>query len=153
MGDESGAWCILKKELPPKHVQCVQTLRDFVLLNGDHDATHGAEHAMWVTYNVTQLVKQLGMTDERFLVVVCAAMLHDVLDGKYISKEDGSFNEVKQSMITLLTELLQSSTYAAQVLEITENCSFSKEKKGLLAELEPDVMEMRNIVSDADKLE
>ena len=40
-----------------------------------------------------------------------------------------------------------------QVFAIAENTSFSKEKKGLLQKLDPPVQELRDYVSDGDKLE
>jgi len=144
---------VLLKIVPKIHHGAVQKLHDFVSKYGDHDSTHGVVHVTWVTFNSAILVRDRELVQERYLKMLCAAMLHDVLDAKYILKVGGSVDAVTASMKTLLMELLSSEEGVTEVLDIAENTSFSKEKKGLLKELPPLVQELRNVVSDGDKLE
>ena len=110
-------------------------------------------HVTWVTFNAATMTSPAELGADRYLVLLCAAMLHDVLDAKYISKEDGSYAQVEAEMETLLVELLGTPEAAQEVGTIAVNTSFSKEKKGLLEDLPPATQQLRDLVSDGDKLE
>jgi len=140
----------------------------------DRDESHGFEHALAVYNNckeiwfkekancrfysildkngVLTLLNIRNPTFTPWFFITVSSIMHDVCDHKYVEEED-------QSLVTRMNEFILGDLCfgcldAAQIVtNIIENVSFSKEKRGLLKEMPSDVMEVRNIVSDADKLE
>ncbi|KAJ1634750.1 hypothetical protein T492DRAFT_864584 [Pavlovales sp. CCMP2436] len=93
-----------------------------------------------------------GESDRR--VVELAALLHDVCDHKYCDPQ----TDKGRDAIRRRDECLRSAASAEEfelVLAIVEGVSFSKEAKGLFdrASMPPRLRALRDVVSDADKLE
>ena len=122
------------------------------------DATHGVEHMVEVTTSAAQLLAdasaahELADDSEQFrLLVLAAALLHDVCDHKY-DKENGTWALVALSCFLALTflskktvlkgkvdEFLQSEpllvTLSDEIAWIIDNVSYSREVKTGGAEL------------------
>eukprot|EP00116_Pleurobrachia_bachei_P009113 sb/3469375/ len=131
----------------------IQTLVE--RLTEEYCWTHNFEHARTVAnrsrdiYNtLLKETENLGVRSEE--VVVSAAWLHDVLDKKMI-KSDKEYKEKEREIRSLLAKLFTAEE-AHLIMEITENVSYSKEVKGKKKDLGKFEI-LRNIVSDADKLE
>lgn len=148
--------------------EAIQFLRDTLKDRGE---SHGIEHAIavhrncrqiWFELNeqkrynkeistTTSLLNQLNAEDDRFtpwFFISVSALLHDVCDHKY---EDGS-----ERLLRNFIEKICARNYSAVqvIFDIIDNVSFSKENKGLMnTKLPSDVVYLRNVVSDADKLE
>ena len=84
-------------------------------------------------------------------VLISASLLHDVFDHKYASSKESS--DGMDVICAFLKELKFSEPEVDGVIKICENVSYSKEKKGKLEKLETPIDLLRNIVSDADKLD
>ncbi|CAG5112838.1 Oidioi.mRNA.OKI2018_I69.chr2.g7009.t1.cds [Oikopleura dioica] len=120
------------------------------------DASHAIEHFRRVREYTQQIlaglendVADIGEVDG-FLVAETAALVHDVFDHKYVSDNASGLDKMKEFLKSV--ELTEKEI--DWVIEICENVSFSKEKKGKLnKDLPKHVMLLRNIVSDADKLD
>lgn len=116
------------------------------------DPSHGWEHMEKVMFTSLQIYKQEekkhNWTSNDQKVVIYAASLHDVCDHKYEPIE-----ELRKRMKTFLHKQLGNND-AIRVLNIIDRISYSKENKGLIdwGTLGKDLL-LRNIVSDADKLE
>ncbi|GMI42842.1 hypothetical protein TrCOL_g4923 [Triparma columacea] len=124
----------------------------------NRDASHGYTHAVSVSSNASAIMRlspkfpELPFTDlPPTDIVKVAAMLHDVADHKYLSREGPG---VKASL-----DAFMSSTFSPKdvlvIHSIIDNISFSAESKGKLDLnlLPPFVLMLRHIVSDADKIE
>ena len=74
-----------------------------------------------------------------------------MFDHKYASSKESS--EGMSVMCSFLKELKFTEAEVDAVIKICENVSYSKEKKGELEKLEAPIDLLRNIVSDADKLD
>lgn len=110
----------------------------------DRDESHGVFHAEKVRNTAVAIFATIYTAAHRdeFNIVRLAAWLHDVADHKY----NVSTDVVKE----FLTK--EYPQYTDQVLNIIENISFTKEvSKGL--NVRPELLQLRNCVSDADKLE
>lgn len=84
-------------------------------------------------------------------VLISAALLHDVFDHKYSNQEEA------ENGMTEIRNFLKNENFHEKeidaVIKICENVSYSKEKKGKLEKLDHPVKLLRDIVSDADKLD
>lgn len=117
----------------------------------DYDSSHDFEHAQWVfnnamtiyhETNTNHLIKEMDCKK----VIAMAAYLHDVCDHKY------NWTEKRYSaMLNLIKKYCQPNENQV-VIDIINNMSFSKEKKGLTKDMGK-YQVLRDIVSDADKLE
>lgn len=134
--------------------------------------SHGAEHARIVRDNALAILAELravsapagsaspptAQLDETLSreakVVELAALLHDVCDHKYCDPATDAGRAVIARRDACLAEVTVADE-ARDVLAIVEAVSFSREKRGQLRldELPPGVRALRDIVSDADKLE
>lgn len=117
--------------------------------------SHGEEHARIVRDTSLAILEGEGQpssADRR--IVELAALLHDVCDHKYCDPdtEDGREAIAERDMVL---DALVSPQEAEIVLAIIDGVSFSKEAKGKLnrAAMPPRVRRLRDIVSDADKIE
>lgn len=115
----------------------------------DRDESHGFDHMRAVANIALIIVSYLSDISEKqkILILICA-WLHDVNDHKY-----GNENEEK------LNIFLEQNfpEYKSLILDIIKRVSFSFEKKygrdKWLEDLGEDGFVVRNIVSDADKIE
>eukprot|EP01130_Rhizamoeba_saxonica_P018560 TRINITY_DN9335_c0_g1_i1.p1 TRINITY_DN9335_c0_g1~~TRINITY_DN9335_c0_g1_i1.p1 ORF type:complete len:178 (+),score=32.43 TRINITY_DN9335_c0_g1_i1:325-858(+) len=82
-------------------------------------------------------------------VVYVAALVHDVIDHKYVTTDEAVAK--KERLFHHISSFLGPEEVVA-VERIIDNTSYSKEKKGKLEQL-GELMILRDIVSDADKLE
>jgi HD superfamily phosphodiesterase len=127
----------------------------------DRDASHGHLHMMAVATNALKIYSELrpDLTNSREVeLVMVSAWVHDVIDHKYIE----SNLHLAYDLNNFLTKLFDFDlSMLGDVMSIVTNISFSKEKKiqSLMGEvrwedfLPAHIVELRHIVSDADKLE
>lgn len=124
---------------------------------GSRDASHGIEHFEAVVKNTKEILQGELIADTRIisLAIICA-WLHDVADHKY--DKDGK-------LMKIIKGFLNINVNSEKDIELIEKCiecvSYSKqvsqEKEGKLEKWFDDMGEdlklVRDIVSDADKLE
>ena len=132
-----------------KHAVLFQMLSDFVSETcATRDISHGWSHMKLVAETSIQIAEEYGLEDEQMRLVLICAWLHDVDDHKY-------GNENKEVLEAFLTE--NFSEEKTKILAIIERVAFSREKawgrSDWLAVLGIDGVIVRNIVSDADKLD
>merc|ERR1712133_340185 len=82
----------------------------------------------------SQLEKMNSKNFEAEKILFAAAWLHDIFDHKYTTEEEAKAGQLK-------------------IKSFLENVSYSKEKKGKLEKLQFPTSYLRDIVSDADKLD
>lgn len=116
-----------------------------------YDEGHGLDHALRVYENAqTILTHTPHMTDEMYVVVAVASLVHDVGDAKF-----DKYGQDRRDLESFLRSAF-STRISNFILHVVDNISFSKEKRG---ELDARVLAhdslsmMRHIVSDADKLD
>lgn len=78
-------------------------------------------------------------------IIVISSLLHDVCDHKY--KTDKDLSKELDSFLNTL------GSYSTVIRSIINNISYSKELNNKLDKLQPQVEFLRNVVSDADKIE
>ena len=114
----------------------------------DYDESHDFFHAQAVFENAMNILKEtpVNLPIDVEKIVTMAAYLHDVCDHKYKASHTKYFR--MESFIG------QYCTPSEKMIinGIIKNVSFSKEKKGQLEDM-GEYQILRNIVSDADKLE
>lgn len=123
----------------------------FVTTNG-RDETHGHAHMKAVAQNAKNIIKHIsGLTATQKKNALIVSWLHDVADHKYDT------SGVLMSKMTKFVESIVCDQDAKCILQCIKMVSFSAEKKNgyLYYEevLPPDWVIVRNIASDADKLE
>jgi uncharacterized protein len=116
------------------------------------DPSHGLEHMQKVRDNALLICRMMGVTDAQTISDVgLVALLHDVADHKY--DKDGSLG-LNEKIRMFLTE---HSIDPAPVLSCINAISFSKEQRNGMRWFEKELdaywVQVRDIVSDADKLE
>lgn len=118
-----------------------------------YDSSHDVKHAIKVMDNVNKIKNDIALDNlhenEYFnptKVILLSALLHDVCDHKYDMK-----NEKYSKMINKIKEYCNDKETEI-VLDIINNISFSKQKKGVSKNLGKYEI-LKDIVSDADKLE
>ena len=118
----------------------------------DRDSSHGYEHMEKVYDNAMTICTKLGddipLNILRWVTIV--SWLHDVADHKY-DKNGESRKYVQYFLQEHIPE------YAKEIMTCIDCISFSREKKEGCKYYEkllsPEFVQVRNIVSDADKLE
>ena len=122
----------------------------------NRDKSHDWEHVMSVKNNSFMLMKFNNFNEEQINIVTIAALGHDIWDHKYLESED-EINELKSKFEQLLLKHNYKKSTIVSVIDIIDNISFSKEyslrKNNKKINLSDDILLLRNIVSDADKLE
>lgn len=125
----------------------------------NRDSSHDYNHALNVLNNSLKIWNEMDgeleykMIDKHSLpanlkpdvILTISSLLHDVCDHKYKDIEDLTSK--------LDNFLLSLGAYSDVVKLIVDNISYSKEINKKLDKLEPQVEFLRNVVSDADKLE
>ena len=132
-----------------KHAELFQKLSDFVSETcATRDISHGWNHMKLVAETSIQIAEEYYLDDDQMELVIICAWLHDVDDHKY-------GNENKEVLEAFLAE--NFSEKKTIILAIIERIAFSREKNlgrtDWLAILGVDGVVVRNIVSDADKLD
>lgn len=116
----------------------------------DRNPDHGFEHMQTVAYNTLKILQSENIkSQEIWQDAIIVAWLHDVADHKY--DQDGT---LKENVYQFLTKLVNDPNL---IMNIIERISYSKEVKMGTTDW-PKVLGnhgclVRNIVSDADKLE
>jgi HD superfamily phosphodiesterase len=119
------------------------------------DASHGMEHFERVRVAALELAaKTRPLAEQDRLILELAALSHDVLDHKY---DGGNHLSLRTSMEDALGSLAGLSAEQVRVVcLIADNVSLSKEISGGMEHaklLESGCAEIRDLVSDADKLD
>ena len=131
------------------------TVKDFVVLSTQHfDSSHNWEHALAVTLNAIEILKNdknISIDDkssndqiELIMNVVFIAMLHDVCDHKYP-------DSIPIEALANFYKTIHSEHNMH--LKIINNISWSKERKGFREIFNPYWTQILNVVSDADRIE
>lgn len=145
----------------PEYVALWEKLSAFVSeACEDREPSHGHHHMMKVAKGAVKIYSELRKNDvsnsQEVNLILISAWLHDVTDHKYIGSNP--------SLVCMLNNFLNKhfdEKIVKNVKLIIENISYSKEKKikDLMGEviwedfLPKEIVELRHIVSDADKLE
>ncbi|SCU69779.1 uncharacterized protein TEOVI_000134800 [Trypanosoma equiperdum] len=145
-----------------QHYHLWERCREFVRVAcAGRDSSHGLAHMEKVTESAILILcmqNQVAATDMHTTLsrVILVAMLHDVADHKYDS--DGTLRHRVEAFIkeerNATIETAESHAYALQTIEAV---SFSAEKqrgkRWFTSVLPTEWLRVRDIVSDADKLE
>ena len=124
----------------------------------NRDKSHDLDHCLKVKKNSLDLCKSMNISDYNTLFKIeTAAILHDVWDHKYVN--DTSF--IKKQVRDKLLLIYFSEHDIQDIFIIIDNVSFSKEIKQRNSNTSlisnnlnlKHLQQMRDIVSDADKLE
>ena len=126
------------------------------------DKSHGIDHIQKVLKNVEKISKDYIFSTREKIILRACALLHDAYDHKYFQKEEG-ITCVRNKITDDLTQFGLSWNEIQIIFIIINSISFSKEKEKRLEEnniyyeltklLSPNMTNIRNIVSDADKIE
>ena len=120
------------------------------------DYSHGWEHVTKVCENALLICKYENISCERDIIIIILASLgHDIWDHKYVSEY--FIDEIKRCFDNDMLEMGILAADRELIIRIIDNISFSKEfimrQNGKEFDLEVPEERLRNIVSDADKLE
>jgi len=127
-----------------------ERLSKFVFETCKHrDESHGHDHMKTVANISSIIVSYLpNISDKQKSLIIICAWLHDVNDHKYGNENEEVLNHFLE---------LNFSEYKTLILDIIKRVSFSFEKKhgreDWLDILGDDGLLVRNIVSDADKID
>uniref|UniRef100_A0A6C0LGV3 HD domain-containing protein n=1 Tax=viral metagenome TaxID=1070528 RepID=A0A6C0LGV3_9ZZZZ len=127
-----------------------------VLYKG-RDTSHGIQHVSKVRDNAMLISRQLNITDSyRLIKIETAALFHDLWDHKYINPLSMEYKRAKDNFKYELKKRLFSDQEIKDIEIIIDNISLSREMElrriDSLSSLKH-LQLMRDIVSDADKLE
>ena len=127
------------------------------VLYKDRDVSHGIHHVSKVRENAMLISKQLNISDSYKLIKIeASALFHDLWDHKYVIPSSIEFKRTKDKFKYELKKRLFSDQEIKDIEIIINNVSLSREmelrNKGSLLNLKH-LQLMRDIVSDADKLE
>lgn len=126
-----------------------------------YDPSHDAFHVQRVRKTALSIARALSAQQPDLLVVELAALLHDVLDKKYVSEAEaadpyGYFLPFFQSLSSEHGLDLISDGRARQVVKVVENVSWTTEKElrstGKIEEWHRVCVEL-HCVQDADRLD
>jgi uncharacterized protein len=133
----------------------IDELKAYVATESDRlniDASHDKTHA----FNVFRLSQEIILSDfngypEQFkLAVYCSALTHDLCDKKYVSNKEHASLKVKSK----IHEIFENEWVAQTVCDVISSMSFSRrQREGEPTFKEIHVLQVYNIVSDADMLE
>jgi len=123
------------------------------------DASHGYEHMQAVAQSATKIAEEMNMPDRINDLVIKVAWLHDVADHKY--DVCNKLPDSDSKLLIKLKQFLNDDEDSDLILKIIDRISYSKENEAKIwgspldwyNELGPDGCMVRDIVSDADKLE
>ena len=120
------------------------------------DYSHGWEHVTRVCANALFICKYENITNERDIkIIIVSALGHDIWDHKYVGKH--LIEPIKQEFDNDMSNMGLLAADRDLIMRIIDNISFSKEfamrQRGETFDLEVPEERLRDIVSDADKLE
>lgn len=143
----------IKMEIPEKYNYIKKEIERFYV---GRDISHDFSHVEQVCKNALYIANYIGnLDDSSELLLVISALGHDIWDHKYVNS--GEEHMKKASFMTILFVCGVSSIIIVNSIKIIDSISLSKEmelrKIGKTLELPHDIIFIRNIVSDADKLE
>ena len=124
----------------------------------NRDRSHGIDHIQKVLKNVDKISKHFIFSSREEIILRICALLHDAYDHKYFQKSEDIRN-IKEKISDDLTKFGLSLNEIQIIFIIIDNISFSKEKAqrdryyDLITLLSPNMISIRNIVSDSDKIE
>lgn len=124
----------------------------------NRDRSHGVDHIQKVLKNVDKISKHFIFSSQEEVILRTCALLHDAYDHKYFQKSEDIKN-IKEKISDDLTKFGLSWNEIQIIFIIIDNISFSKEKAqrdryyDLVSLLSPNMINIRNIVSDSDKIE
>lgn len=124
----------------------------------NRDRSHGVDHIQKVLKNVDKISKHFIFSSREDVILRTCALLHDAYDHKYFQKLEDIRN-IKEKISDDLTKFGLSWNEIQIIFIIIDNISFSKEKAqryryhDLVTLLSPNIVNIRNIVSDSDKIE
>jgi HD superfamily phosphodiesterase len=127
------------------------------ILYKGRDVSHGVHHVSKVRDNALIISQQLNITDSYSLIKIeAAALFHDLWDHKYVSSSSIEYKRTKDKFKKELKKRLFSDQEIKDIEIIINNISLSREMElrstdNLLSLKHLQLM--RDIVSDADKLE
>lgn len=121
------------------------------------DSSHGIEHVTKVRDNAMFISRQLNINDSYKLIKIeAAALFHDLWDHKYINPSSIEYKRIKDKFNYEFKSKLFSDQEIKDIEIIINNISLSREmelrNKNNILSLNH-LQLMRDIVSDADKLE
>ncbi len=123
----------------------------------NRDKSHGIYHATKVKDNAMIICNKLNITDINMLLKIeAAALLHDAWDHKYIKPNTMKHHEIKTYVYNKLISFYFSDHDIKDIEIIIDNISLSLEMNNNNNNIYIDLKHlqlMRDIVSDADKLE
>jgi len=127
-----------------------------VLYSG-RDVSHGVHHVSKVRDNAMLISRQLDITDSyRLIKIEAAALFHDLWDHKYVNPSSMEYKRTRDKFKYELKRRLFSDQEIKDIEIIINNISLSREMElrstDSLLSLKH-LQLMRDIVSDADKLE
>ena len=123
------------------------------------DRSHGINHALCVRNNALKISEELKIKDPLTLIKIeAAALYHDVWDNKYITQNSDEHLIKKYDLEDKLKNTYFSDHDIQDIMIIIDNISLTKEmtQRNNPEVLRPNLKHlqfMRDIVSDADKLE
>ena len=124
----------------------------------NRDRSHGTDHIQKVLKNVYEISNHFFFSSREKIILRTCALLHDAYDHKYFQKSEDIRN-IKEKISNDLTKFGLSWNEIQIIFIIIDNISFSKEKAqrdryyDLITLLSPNMISIRNIVSDSDKIE
>ena len=121
------------------------------------DSSHGIIHVYKVRDNAMEICNKLNIKDPNVLIKIeAAALFHDLWDHKYIHSSSNKYMDIKNNFRDRLKEENFSEHDIKDIEIIIDNVSLSREieyrKNDKVLNLKH-LQLMRDIVSDADKLE
>ena len=127
------------------------------LLYEGRDVSHGVQHVSKVRDNAMLISRQLDINDSYILIKIeAAALFHDLWDHKYVDHFSIDYKRTKDKLKYELKKMLFSDQEIKDIEIIINNVSLSREMKLRSANNYLNLKHlqlMRDIVSDADKLE
>lgn len=121
------------------------------------DSSHGIEHVHKVRDNAMLISKKLDIKDSyRLIKIEAASLFHDLWDHKYIDSKSIEYKKIKDKFNDELKKRLFSDQEIKDIEIIINNISLSREidlRKNNESLNLKHLQLMRDIVSDADKLE
>ena len=118
-------------------------------LTKTYDESHNVQHHIDVFRNAMIIVADIDIKNRRMIeMITYSALLHDTIDNKYKENLEEKREILKKFLDAVVTIERQNIQW------VIDNISYSKEvRNGYPEHTDPIVQQVRDIVSDADKLE
>ena len=144
-------------EIPVRYNNIIDTLKKYYL---QRDTSHDFNHVEKVCKNALYIYNTIGViyekNDDDELILVISSLGHDIWDHKYYQDSD-EIDKIKSLFMYSMFICDVPSVIIMKSIKIIDSISLSNEYRlrqaGKMLELDPEIIFIRNIVSDADKLE